>query len=169
MASKLKIGAGSKIFGGFQHIVTYESKELGLKTNFSVYLPPQAKKCKVPVIYWLSGLTFNEKSFAQRSGAQRYFSSYIWFFLTLTFCRYAAEHGVALVSPDTSPRGVKIPGDSDFWDFGLGAGFYLNATKDPWKKNYRMYDYFICELLGLVNENFPVESDKKSIFGHRLF
>lgn len=81
--------------------------------------------------------------------------------------RYAAQYGVVIVNPDTSPRGISIPGDSESWDFGVGAGFYLNATQEPWKQNYRMYDYILKELIPVVNTNFNVEPDKQSIMGHR--
>lgn len=120
--------------------------------NFAIYLPPQAEDGKVPLIFWLSGLTCTEQNFITKAGAQR----------------AAAEHGVAIVCPDTSPRGLNIPGEDESWDFGSGAGFYVNAVVDPWKKNYRMYSYVTQELPELVFENFPVLPDKISIMGHSM-
>lgn len=119
--------------------------------NFGVYLPPQTEEGPVPVIYWLSGLTCTEANFIQKAGAQK----------------YAAEHGVILVVPDTSPRGVNIPGEDASWDFGSGAGFYVDATEEPWKTNYRMFSYVTSELPALINEKFPTIPDKQSIMGHR--
>lgn len=119
--------------------------------NFGVFLPPQAEEGKVPVIYWLSGLTCTEGNFVQKAGSQK----------------YAAEQGVMIVAPDTSPRGLNIPGEDESWDFGSGAGFYVDATKAPWEKNYQMYSYVTKELPALVNKNFPVLGDKQSIMGHR--
>ena len=119
--------------------------------KFAVYLPPKAAEQSVPVIYWLSGLTCTEANFVEKAGAQR----------------YASEQGVILVAPDTSPRGLNIPGEEDNWDFGTGAGFYVDATREPWKENYRMYSYVTKELLEVVNENFPVINGQQSIMGHR--
>ena len=119
--------------------------------NFAVYVPPQAENAPVPVLYYLSGLTCTEKNFIEKAGAQR----------------YAAEHGLMLVAPDTSPRGVNIPGEDDDWDLGSGAGFYVNATEAPWAKHYRMYDYVTEELPALIKENFTVD-DRASIFGHSM-
>lgn len=119
--------------------------------NFAVYVPPQAENGPVPVLYYLSGLTCNEKNFIEKGGAQR----------------YAAEHGLLIVAPDTSPRGVGIPGADDDWDFGSGAGFYVNATEQPWAQHYQMYDYVVDELPGLVRDEFEV-SDRAGIFGHSM-
>ncbi|MDA0236035.1 MAG: S-formylglutathione hydrolase, partial [Proteobacteria bacterium] len=106
----------------------------------------------VPVLYWLSGLTCTDENFMQKAGAQR----------------LAAELGIAIVAPDTSPRGTGVPGDPDgAWDFGLGAGFYVNATEEPWSRHYRMYDYVVTELPALVEANFPV-SDARAISGHSM-
>lgn len=118
--------------------------------NFGIFLPPQAEAGPVPVIYWLSGLTCTEANFIQKAGAQR----------------SAAEHGVILVIPDTSPRGDDIPND-EAYDFGKGAGFYVDAIKDPWKENFRMYSYVTKELPALINEKFPVLPGQQSIMGHR--
>lgn len=119
--------------------------------KFAVYLPPQAEEGPVPVIYWLSGLTCTEANFSEKSGAQK----------------YAAKYGVMLVIPDTSPRGCNIPGEHDCYDFGTGAGFYLDATVEPWKKHYRMYSYITKELPTLINSEFLTIADMQSIMGHR--
>ncbi|XP_034238761.1 S-formylglutathione hydrolase [Thrips palmi] len=144
--------SSAKCFGGWQKVFAHESKELGCHMNFAIYLPPQAEDGKVPLIFWLSGLTCTEQNFITKAGAHR----------------YAAEHGVAIVCPDTSPRGLQIPGEDDGWDFGSGAGFYVDATAEPWKKNYRMYSYVTKELPALVFDNFPVSSDRVSIMGHSM-
>ncbi|XP_034934655.1 S-formylglutathione hydrolase isoform X2 [Chelonus insularis] len=119
--------------------------------NFGVYLPPQAEIEKVPVIYWLSGLTCTEMNFIQKAGAQK----------------HAAKHGVILVIPDTSPRGDDIP-DDPAYDFGKGAGFFVDAIQEPWKKNFRMYSYITKELPEIINKNFPILDDKQSIMGHSM-
>nr|CAH7758232.1 unnamed protein product [Callosobruchus chinensis] len=145
--------SSNKIFGGFQKVFSHDSKELGCNMKFGIYLPPQAEENKkLPVVYWLSGLTCSEANFIEKSGAQR----------------YAAEHGIIIVNPDTSPRGLNIPGDSESWDFGVGAGFYVNATQDPWKKNYRMYSYVTEELPAIVAKNFGIAEGKQSIMGHSM-
>ena len=120
--------------------------------NFSVYLPPQASRAQCPVVYWLSGLTCTDENFITKAGAQR----------------VAAELGLILVCPDTSPRGTDIPGEHDAYDFGSGAGFYVDATEEPWKNNYRMYSYVTKELPTLVENAFPVIPDKRSVFGHSM-
>jgi S-formylglutathione hydrolase len=120
--------------------------------QFAVYLPPAAAHASVPAVYWLSGLTCTEENFSIKSGAQR----------------YAAELGLALIIPDTSPRGVGLPGEDEFINVGTGAGFYLNATESPWSAHYRMYDYISRELVELVNEHLPVDPARKSISGHSM-
>lgn len=147
----LKEVSANKSFGGVQKVFSFESKQLGATTNFGVYLPPQAEEKKLPVIYWLSGLTCTENNFIEKAGAQR----------------YAAQYGVIIVNPDTSPRNLNIPGDSDSWDFGIGAGFYLDATQKPWSENFKMFSYVTKELIQVVNKNFPVLEGKQSIMGHR--
>ncbi|CAH0557735.1 unnamed protein product [Brassicogethes aeneus] len=143
----------NKIFGGLQKVFSHKSKEVGCTMKFGVFVPPQAEENKkLPVIYWLSGLTCSEANFIEKSGAQR----------------YAAIHGVIIVNPDTSPRGLNIPGDSESMDFGVGAGFYINATQSPWKDNYRMFSYVTKELIEIVNLNFPVAEGKQSIMGHSM-
>lgn len=121
--------------------------------HFSVYLPPAAEQNRVPVLYWLSGLTCTDENFVQKAGAQQ----------------YAAAHGVAIVAPDTSPRGEGIPDDPEgAYDFGLGAGFYVNATQAPWSQHYRMYDYVLEELPALVTTKLPLDGERAGIFGHSM-
>ncbi len=139
-----------KCFGGWQDVYQHESNTLSCTLNFGIFLPEQSETKKLPVLYWLSGLTCNEQNFITKAGAQR----------------YASEHGIILVIPDTSPRGEGVPND-DAYDLGIGAGFYLNATQSPWDKNFKMYDYITKELPELIEANFPA-SEKKSIFGHSM-
>ncbi|MBX8490493.1 S-formylglutathione hydrolase [Pseudomonas cichorii] len=142
-----------KSFGGWLKRYKHHSAVLGCDMVFAVYLPPQAEQGgKLPVLYWLSGLTCNDENFMQKAAAQR----------------VAAELGLILVAPDTSPRGADVPDDPDgAWDFGLGAGFYLNATAQPWAKHYRMHDYVVDELPALVEEHFPA-SAARGISGHSM-
>lgn len=144
--------SSNKIFGGFQQVFSHDSVELGCKMNFGVYLPPKAESSKVPVIYWLSGLTCTEQNFITKSGFQQ----------------FAAQHGVIIVAPDTSPRGCNIAGEEDSWDFGTGAGFYVDATEEKWKSHYRMYSYITKELPPLIEANFPVECGNQSVMGHSM-
>ena len=140
-------------FGGRQLRFSHTSKTLNCDMQFSVYLPPAAENGAVPVLYWLSGLTCTDENFVQKAGAQQ----------------YAAQHGVAIVAPDTSPRGEGVPDDPDAaYDFGLGAGFYVNAKQAPWSQHYRMYDYVVDELPALVAANLPIDSDRAGIFGHSM-
>ncbi|MDR3410108.1 MAG: S-formylglutathione hydrolase [Formivibrio sp.] len=145
--------ACQKSFGGWHKRYRHRSSTLNCEMTFSVYLPPQAEQgLRLPVLYWLSGLTSTDENFMQKAGAQR----------------IAAELGLILVAPDTSPRGADVAGDSDgSWDFGLGAGFYLNATQAPWSRHYRMHDYVVNELPALIEANFPV-SEKRGISGHSM-
>ncbi|XP_058526739.1 S-formylglutathione hydrolase isoform X1 [Ochotona princeps] len=148
----LKQVSSSKSFGGFQKVFEHDSVELKCKMKFGVYLPPKAETAKCPVLYFLSGLTCTEQNFITKSGFQQ----------------AASEHGLIVIAPDTSPRGCNIKGEDDSWDFGTGAGFYVDATEDPWKTNYRMYSYVTKELPQLVNANFPVDPQRTSIFGHSM-
>ena len=141
-----------KAFDGEQRVHEHASDTCNCTMRFGIYLPPQAAEAPVPVLYWLSGLTCTEENFATKAGAQR----------------YAAEHGIALVHPDTSPRGVDLPGEDDSYDFGSGAGFYVNATVEPWSRHYHMYDYVTRELPGIIEANFPVQPGVRSIFGHSM-
>ncbi|KAL0850239.1 hypothetical protein ABMA28_012090 [Loxostege sticticalis] len=152
---KLQLVSSNKSFGGYQKVYSHESSELKCKMNFSIYLPPQAEgDVKLPVIFYLSGLTCTEQNFITKSGFQR----------------YAAEHGIIVVGPDTSPRGVKVPGDDESWDFGVSAGFYVDATKDPWSTNYRMASYVNSELYELIQTAFSnvVDPEKIGIMGHSM-
>lgn len=145
--------AENKSFGGRQLRFSHTSAVLGCDMNFAVYLPPAARQRRVPVLYWLSGLTCTDENFVQKAGAQQ----------------YAAEHGVAIVAPDTSPRGEGVPDDPDgAYDFGLGAGFYVNATEAPWSTHYNMYDYVVRELPALVAGELPLDGNRAGIFGHSM-
>ena len=141
-----------RCFGGWQGFYRHQSREIGLPMRFGVYLPPQAETERVPVLTYLAGLTCNEETFAIKAGAQR----------------LAAELGIALVTPDTSPRGTDFPGQADNWDFGVGAGFYVDATEQPWAKHWRMYSYVNHELPEVIANGFPVDPERQSIFGHSM-
>ncbi|GEM77489.1 S-formylglutathione hydrolase [Vibrio sagamiensis] len=141
----------AKVFGGWHKQYTHDSRALNCNMRFAIFLPPNATKSNpVPVVYWLSGLTCTDENFMQKAGA----------------FRIAAELGIAIVAPDTSPRGDDIA-DDDNYDLGQGAGFYLNATQAPWSRHYHMYDYITQELPAIIEGNFPV-SDVKSISGHSM-
>ena len=145
--------SAARCFGGSQQQWRHASAVLNCTMQFSIYLPPQAEAGTVPVVYWLSGLTCTDENFVTKAGAQR----------------YAAEEGVAVVAPDTSPRGEGVPDDPDgAYDFGLAAGFYVNATQEPWSEHYRMYDYIVSELPDLIAGQFPVDGSRVSIFGHSM-
>ena len=140
-------------FGGQQLRYKHQSSVLNCEMTFSIYLPAQAEKGPVPVLYWLSGLTCNDENFVQKAGAQQ----------------HAAEHGIAIVCPDTSPRGDGVADDPEgAYDMGLGAGFYVNATQQPWVEHYQMYSYITDELPALINGEFPVDSQRASISGHSM-
>ncbi len=141
-----------KCFDGVQGYYSHDSLEIGLPMRFSVYQPPQARKHKVPMLYYLAGLTCTEETFMIKAGAQR----------------LAAKYGLMLVSPDTSPRGAGVPGEGDSWDFGLGAGFYVDATRSPWSNHYRMYSYCTVELPRTIADSFPADSGRQGIFGHSM-
>ncbi|WP_286238289.1 S-formylglutathione hydrolase [Neptuniibacter halophilus] len=143
----------NRCFGGWMKQYQHQSAVLNCSMRFSIYLPPQVNEGeRVPVLYWLSGLTCTDENFMQKAGAQR----------------IAAELGIAVVAPDTSPRGETVADDADgAYDLGLGAGFYLNATEQPWSEHYQMYDYITRELPALVEELFPV-TDKRAISGHSM-
>jgi len=145
--------SSNKIFGGWNKQYTHQSTVLNCEMRFAIYLPPQVSTGeKVPVLYWLSGLTCTDENFMQKAGAQR----------------MAAELGIAIVAPDTSPRGEDVPDDPEAaYDFGLGAGFYVNATQAPWQKHYQMYDYIVTELPALIESMFPV-SQRRAISGHSM-
>lgn len=141
-----------KVFGGKLQIWEHESQTLKCRMQFSLFLPPQAEGDKVPVVTFLSGLTCTQDNFTTKSGAYK----------------YAAEAGIALVAPDTSPRGEDVA-DEDAYDFGKGAGFYLNATQAPWVKHYHMEDYIAKELFQLVPKQFSeIDEQKQSLMGHSM-
>lgn len=137
-------------FGGWQDVYQHQSITLSCAMKFAIYLPPQAAQGKVPVLYWLSGLTCSEQNFITKSAMQK----------------FAAEHGLAIVAPDTSPRGDFVA-DDPAYDLGQGAGFYVNATHPPWAAHYRMYDYIVRELPALVEAQFPV-TESRGISGHSM-
>jgi S-formylglutathione hydrolase len=138
--------------GGVVRVYRHASRTIGLPMRFSVYLPPQASHARVPALIYLAGLTCTEETFMIKAGAQR----------------FAARHGLALIAPDTSPRGAGIEGESDAWDFGVGAGFYVDATRAPWSKHYRMYSYVRDELRETVVASLPVDGARLGIFGHSM-
>lgn len=141
-----------KVFGGWQNQFEHQSNILDCTMQFSIFLPPQSARGKVPGLLWLSGLTCNDENFSTKAGAQR----------------MAAELGVALLIPDTSPRGDEVPDDPDEnYDLGLGAGFYINATQQPWAQHYKMEDYIIKEFLPLTLQSFPLNG-KFAISGHSM-
>ena len=142
----------NKCFGGVQGTYAHDSTETRCAMRFGVFLPPQASTARVPVLYWLSGLTCTEENFIVKAGAQR----------------VAAELGLAIVVPDTSPRGLNIPGEAESYDFGVGAGFYVDATEAPWSGGYRMYSYVAKELPRTVASTFQVEPLRSGIFGHSM-
>ncbi len=141
-----------KEFGGWLNRYTHDSSTCNCTMTFSVYLPPQAAEGKVPAVYWLSGLTCTDDNVRTKAGAQR----------------YAAELGIALVMPDTSPRGDDVPDVPERYDLGKGAGFYVNATQAPWSQHYQMYDYVTRELPVLVEAELPLIPGVKSITGHSM-
>ncbi len=143
----------NKSFGGWHKQYSHQSATLGCEMRFAIYLPPRASvSSRVPVLYWLSGLTCSDENFMQKAGAHR----------------IAAELGIAIVAADTSPRGAGIPDDPEqAYDLGLGAGFYLNATQPPWNRHYRMYDYVASELPALIESLFPV-TEQRAISGHSM-
>src|SRR5262249_53981346 len=148
----LKPVSENRCFGGVQAVYSHDARETRCAMRFGVFLPPQSGGGRVPVLYWLSGLTCTEENFIVKAGAQR----------------VAAELGVAIVVPDTSPRGLGIPGEADSYDFGLGAGFYVDATEPPWSSGYRMYSYVVDELPALVERHFPVDPQRTGVFGHSM-
>jgi S-formylglutathione hydrolase len=151
MTSILTSISSTKSFGGWIKRYQHHSSSLNCDMVFAIYLPPQAETRPVPLLWWLSGLTCTDENFMQKAGAQR----------------MAAELGIAIICPDTSPRGLNLPGEHDSYDFGSGAGFYLNATQAPWAEHYRMYDYLSRELPELVKAHFPLNG-REAISGHSM-
>jgi S-formylglutathione hydrolase len=149
----MELKSAHACFGGAQRYYQHDSREIGLPMKFSVYLPPKAVVGeKVPAVLYLAGLTCTEETFMTKAGAQR----------------LAAELNIALIAPDTSPRGANVPGESDSWDFGVGAGFYLDAQQAPWEQNWRMESYLIEELLPLLARHLPIDTQRLGIFGHSM-
>jgi len=152
MTASMETRSQHACFGGTMGFYSHPSTATGTEMRFAVFLPPQAQQGRCPALYYLAGLTCTEETFAIKAGAQR----------------LAAEYGLALVMPDTSPRGLDLPGDTASWDFGVGAGFYLDATAAPWAANYRMASYVTQELPALVEANFPIRPDRRGVFGHSM-
>lgn len=148
----LELVSSHAAFGGEQRFYRHDSSTIGLPMKFSVYLPPQVARASVPALFYLAGLTCTEETFPIKGGAQR----------------FAAQHGIALIAPDTSPRGAGIAGESDAWDFGVGAGFYVDATREPWSAHYRMYSYVRDELRETVLANLPIDGERLGVFGHSM-
>lgn len=153
MASPFELLSAHACFGGAQRFYQHPSRETGLPMKFSVFLPPRAVAGeKVPALLYLAGLTCTEETFMVKAGAQQ----------------QAAELGLALIAPDTSPRGAGVPGEADAWDFGVGAGFYLDATQAPWAAHWRMESWLMHELLPLLAEHLPIDGARLGIFGHSM-
>jgi len=150
--STLEVISRHRCFGGTQLFYEHESSAIGLPMRFSVFLPPQAEQGRVPVLFYLAGLTCTEETFMIKAGAQR----------------RAAELGLMLVAPDTSPRGAGVPGEDEDWDLGTGAGFYLDATQQPWAKHYRMESYVADELFRVVTSELAGDAKRVGIFGHSM-
>ncbi|MBS0468177.1 MAG: S-formylglutathione hydrolase [Proteobacteria bacterium] len=153
MSTAIELLSSHACFGGEQRFYRHASREIGLPMQFAVYLPPQALAgASVPALLYLAGLTSTEETFPIKAGAQR----------------LAAELGLALIAPDTSPRGAGVAGEADAWDFGVGAGFYLDATQEPWARHWRMESYLLQELLPLIKSALPVDGERLGIFGHSM-
>jgi len=155
MNSPFKTLSEHRCFGGVMQFLEQESSEIGLPMRFSVFLPPQAAQGPVPTLLYLAGLTCNEETFMVKAGAQR----------------RAAELGLALIAPDTSPRGASaegLPGATASWDFGIGAGFYLDATEAPWSTHWRTESWLMKELLPAVTQQLPISPNRIGIFGHSM-
>lgn len=152
MSTELKLVKEHQCFGGKVSYYFHSSSTCNIEMRFSIYIPQKAKSKPLPVLYFLSGLTCTEENFMAKAGAQQ----------------FAAKYGLILVVPDTSPRNTGIQNENDHWDFGTGAGFYVDATLEPWQKHYQMYSYVVKELPELIAKNFPIKPDKQSIFGHSM-
>lgn len=152
MSVELEVISEHRCFDGVQRFYKHASQAIGLPMRFSVFEPPQAKQGKVPVLFYLAGLTCTEETFMIKGAAQR----------------LAAQLGVMLVTPDTSPRGAEVPGEADHWDFGTGAGFYVDATQAPWSTHYRMESYVTDELFTIVTTQLSGDASKVGIFGHSM-
>lgn len=151
-STQLQPGNHHTCFGGTVSFYSHPSTVCQSTMRFAVYQPPLARSQPVPVLYFLSGLTCTEENFITKAGAQQ----------------FAAKHGLMLVAPDTSPRNTGITGEDQDWDLGTGAGFYVDATVEPWKSHYQMYSYVTQELPALIAQHFPIQSDRQGIFGHSM-
>ncbi|MEM5343397.1 S-formylglutathione hydrolase [Paraburkholderia azotifigens] len=147
----LDLVSSSRCFDGTQRVYSHKSETLKCDMRFAVYLPPAAAAQPVPAVFWLSGLTCTEQNFITKAGAQR----------------AASALGLAIIAPDTSPRGADVPND-DAYDFGMGAGFYVDATQEPWSKHYRMYSYIVDELRPLIASSLPIDAGRVGISGHSM-
>ncbi len=147
----MELKAAHRCFGGMLTYYSHAAKTTNCDMNFSIFLPEQARDGNCPAVYYLAGLTCTEDNFTTKAGAYK----------------MASELGLILIAPDTSPRGDDVP-DEEGWDFGKGAGFYADATKEPWSEHYNMYSYITNELYDLVLDNFPVDKDRIGIFGHSM-
>lgn len=152
MSFELKTNAKHRHFDGTMGFYAHQSKVCNHEMRFAVYLPPQAAERKVPALFFLSGLTCTEENFMTKANAQR----------------FAAEHGIALIAPDTSPRNTGIEDEDKDWTYGSGAGYYINATQEPWSKHYQMYDYVQKELPQVIAANFNVDVENAGLFGHSM-
>ena len=151
MTQALETVSQNFMFGGVQSVYRHKSMTTNTEMEFSVFIPDHGERTLPPVLYYLSGLTCNWENFTTKAGVQR----------------YAAEHGVIIVAPDTSPRGNSVP-DDETYDFGQGAGFYVNAIEDPWKDHFQMYDYIVNELPPIIDANFKTDPSRVGIFGHSM-
>jgi len=152
MSTSLNLVNENRCFGGTVGFYSHRSETCNGEMKFAVYQPPQATSQPVPVLYFLSGLTSTEENFMVKAGAQR----------------FAAEYGLMLVAPDTSPRNTGIEGEDADWDFGSGASFYVDATMEPWRSHYQMYSYIVHELPTCIAEHFPIQPERQGIFGHSM-
>jgi S-formylglutathione hydrolase len=145
------VASEKRCYGGTIGFYSHASTATGTEMKFAVYVPPAPEGARLPVLYYLAGLTCTEETFMIKAGA----------------LELAARAGIILVAPDTSPRGIELPGDRASWDFGVGAGFYLDATESPWAAHYRMYGYVVDELPAIIEARFPA-SERRGIFGHSM-
>jgi S-formylglutathione hydrolase len=152
MSASPNLISQNRCFGGTVDFYSHHSETCNGEMRFALFQPPQADSKPVPVLYFLSGLTCTEENFMVKAGAQQ----------------FAAKYGLMLVAPDTSPRDTGIEGEDDDWDFGTGAGFYVDATELPWRSHYQMYSYVVRELPALIAEHFPAQPERQGIFGHSM-
>jgi len=150
--SKFEVTSNARMFGGQVQFIKHASTSCSCDMEFSIFLPEEVSGGDpLPILWWLSGLTCTAENFTVKAGAQR----------------YAAEHGIVVVAPDTSPRGEEVADDENY-DLGQGAGFYVNASQEPWSGHFHMYDYVVTELPGLIASAFPVDMERQGIFGHSM-